>query len=135
MKFIKWVPVFMSFALFFLAGLNTFFANRHLLDQYDAGDYLRYLIFFPGITLCVYLASAIRAARTWPHFFVAVFLAAPALIAIHFVVSVMNAHAGNAYWGWQLLEIGMTYLAWAKTGKHWSNSEAPSRKQASFQGD
>lgn len=119
MKIIKWVVVILSFFVFSVISLNTFFANKHLIRDYSAGDYLRYLIFFPGITLCLYLAFSLHKARTWSEFFIAVFLCLPALIAVHFVVSVMNAHTGGTYWWWQVLEIVVTYVAWSRTGKRW----------------
>ncbi|WP_279362072.1 hypothetical protein [Xanthomonas sacchari] len=120
MKFFRWLVAVLSFAVFFLVSLNTFSANKHLLSSYNGGDYLRYFIFFPGITLCLYLAFSLHKAQTWSHFVIAVFLCLPALIFLHFVVSVMNAHTGGAYWWWQVLEIVATYFTWSRTGKRWS---------------
>ncbi|WP_369941584.1 hypothetical protein [Xanthomonas medicagonis] len=117
MKVVKWIPVALSFALFLFIALISSGGEQ---ERYDAADYLRYMVFFPGITLCLYLAFSLYPARTWSQFFIAVFLCLPALIAVHYVVSVINAHTRGAYWWWQLLEIALTYLAWAKTGKRWS---------------
>ncbi|WP_152237598.1 hypothetical protein [Xanthomonas sp. LMG 12460] len=134
MKTIKWIVVILSLFVFFAISLNTFFANKHLIYDYSAGDYLRYLLFFPGITLCLYLAFSLYKASTWSQFFVTVFLCLPALIAVHFVVSVMNAHTGGAYWWWQVLEVAVTYLAWSRTGKRWSKSLLSDRAKHSANG-
>ncbi|MBB6368485.1 hypothetical protein FHR56_003664 [Xanthomonas sacchari] len=134
MKIFKWALMLLSFLAFSLIALNTLFANKHLLNSYSAGDYFRYLFFFPGITLCLYLAFSLYKASMWSHFFVAVFLCLPALIAVHFVVSVMNAHTGGAYWWWQVLEIAVTYLAWSRTGKRWSKSLLSDRAKHSANG-
>lgn len=129
MNILKWIPVALSFLLFFIIGLDSFFANRHLFNSAPIGDYFRYLIFFPGITLCFYLAFSLSKAQTWSHFVIAVFLCLPALIFLHFVVSVMNAHTGGAYWWWQVLEIVATYFMWSRTGKRWSKAPLSSQEK------
>ncbi|WP_371181015.1 hypothetical protein [Xanthomonas sacchari] len=132
MSILKWILLALSFLLFFIISLDSFFANRHLFNNAAIGDYFRYLIFFPGITLCLYLAFSLSKAQTWSQFVIAVFLCLPALIFLHFVVSVMNAHTGGAYWWWQVLEIVATYFTWSRTGKRWSkvSSSNPEKEPA-----
>ncbi|MFC6840037.1 hypothetical protein ACFQGW_09535 [Xanthomonas theicola] len=123
MKIAKWIVILLSFGVALGLAYTTIGANQHLIDSgVGVSWYVRYVIFLPGATLCAYLLASLVAASRWSHFVVAVFLLLPALIMLHFVVSVMNAHTGNVYWGWQILEIALTYFAWTRTGKCWSKS-------------
>lgn len=128
MKNTKLVVIILAFVVAFGIGYDTVGANQNLIAKgVDLSWYLRYVFFFPGATMCAYLFASLTAARRWGHIAAATLLVLPILVTIHFIVSVMNAHTGLVYWIIQVIEVALTYLAWAFTGKRWkATRSAPS---------